>query len=223
VLEAGEVFGEISALSRYPISATVRAASDLRLLQIRLPGLRMLQAASKDFKKFLDTRYRERTLGRHLRGVSLFEDVSPAVIDAVREKAELVAFEPGQVIVEEGHPADAFFLVRGGYVKVSAAAGHLGARDHVPADRRLRGRGRAHPRRALAVHAAGARARRARQDHARGVPARARGAPARRGEALGGDARAPEAARGGAAEPGVVRVHAHGHGHRPDPRRERAA
>jgi CRP-like cAMP-binding protein/Fe-S-cluster-containing hydrogenase component 2 len=123
VLEAGEVFGEISALSRYPISATVRAASDLRLLQIRLPGLRMLQAASKDFKKFLDTRYRERTLGRHLRSVSLFEDVSPAVIDAVSEKAELVAFQPGQVIVEEGAPADAFFLVRGGYVKVSAAAG----------------------------------------------------------------------------------------------------
>jgi len=123
VLEAGEVFGEISALSRYPVSATVRAATDIRVLEIRLPGLRMLQAASKDFKKFLDTRYRERTLGRHLRSVSLFEDVGPAVIEAVREKAELVAFAPGQVIVEEGTPADAFFLVRGGYVKVSTDAG----------------------------------------------------------------------------------------------------
>ena len=123
VLEAGEVFGEISALSRYPVSATVRAATDIRLLEIRLPGLRMLQASSKDFKKFLDTRYRERTLGRHLRSVSLFEGVSQAAIEAVREKAELVAFGPGQVIVEEGTPADAFFLVRGGYVKVSTAAG----------------------------------------------------------------------------------------------------
>src|SRR5262249_4111732 len=62
VLEAGEIFGELSALSRYPISATVRAVGPLRLLQIRLPGLRMLSAASKEFKKFLDTRYRERTL-----------------------------------------------------------------------------------------------------------------------------------------------------------------
>ena len=123
LLEAGEIFGEISALSRYPISATVRAASPLKLLQIRLPGLRMLQASSKEFKKFLDTRYRERTLARHLKSVSLFEDVAPSVIEAVREKAELVAFEPGQIVAEEGKPADAFYLVRGGYLKVSVTAG----------------------------------------------------------------------------------------------------
>jgi CRP-like cAMP-binding protein/Fe-S-cluster-containing hydrogenase component 2 len=123
LLEPGEVFGEISALSRYPISATVRASTALKLLQIRLPGLRMLQASSKEFKKFLDTRYRERTLARHLRSVSLFEGTGALVIEAVREKAELLAFEPGQLIAEEGKPADAFYLVRGGYVKVSVAAG----------------------------------------------------------------------------------------------------
>jgi Fe-S-cluster-containing hydrogenase component 2 len=49
--------------------------------------------------------------------------VAPAVIEAVREKAELVAFEPGQIVAEEGKPADAFYLVRGGYVKVSVTAG----------------------------------------------------------------------------------------------------
>src|SRR5439155_5564454 len=123
ILEAGEIFGEIGALSRYPVSATVRAESPLTVLQIRLPGLRMLLAASKEFRKFVDHRYRERTMARHLRSVPLFEDVDDEFIEKVKEKAELVSFEPGQVIVEEGAPADSFYLVRGGYVKVAVRVG----------------------------------------------------------------------------------------------------
>jgi CRP-like cAMP-binding protein/Pyruvate/2-oxoacid:ferredoxin oxidoreductase delta subunit len=122
-LGKGEVFGEISALSRYPVSASVKAASAVRLLQIRLPGLRMLSASSKPFKAFLDTRYRERSLARHLRGVSLFASVDQSFVDRVRDSAVLVSFEPGQVIVQEGAPADAFYLVRGGFVKVGVRAG----------------------------------------------------------------------------------------------------
>jgi CRP-like cAMP-binding protein/Fe-S-cluster-containing hydrogenase component 2 len=123
LLEAGEVFGEIGALSRYAVSASVRAESPLRLLQIRLPALRMLMAASKEFKKFLDTRYRERALAAHLRHVALFASLDDAVIDDLRNSAELVSFDPGAVIVQEGTPADSFFLVRGGYVKVAVRAG----------------------------------------------------------------------------------------------------
>lgn len=123
ILETGEIFGELSALSRYPVSATVRAVAAVRLLQIRLPGLRMLMAASKEFKKFLDSRYRERTLARHLRSVSLFSGLDDAFIEKLREKAELVSFEPGQIIVPEGAAAESFFLVRGGYVKVGVRVG----------------------------------------------------------------------------------------------------
>jgi Fe-S-cluster-containing hydrogenase component 2/CRP-like cAMP-binding protein len=123
VLGPGEIFGEISALSRYPVSATVRADTKLTLLQMRLPGLRMLSAASKEFKKFLDSRYRERTLARHLRSVGLFAEVDERVIETIKQRAELVSFEPGQRIAEEGTPADAFYLVRGGYVKLSVTAG----------------------------------------------------------------------------------------------------
>jgi CRP-like cAMP-binding protein/Fe-S-cluster-containing hydrogenase component 2 len=123
ILEKGELFGEMSALSRYPISASVRADTALRVLQIRLPGLRMLSASSKQFKAFLDERYRERTLAAHLRGVELFAKVDERFVETVKRKAQLLSFEPGQIIAEEGTPADAFFLVRGGYVKVGVAAG----------------------------------------------------------------------------------------------------
>jgi Fe-S-cluster-containing hydrogenase component 2/CRP-like cAMP-binding protein len=123
ILEAGEIFGEISALSRYPVSATVRAVSEAKLLQIRLRGLRTLAQTSKEFKGFLDTRYRERTLTQHLRNVKLFSRLDDAFLATLKGRAELLSFEPGQVIVEEGAPADAFYLVRGGYVKVGVKAG----------------------------------------------------------------------------------------------------
>lgn len=123
ILEPGEIFGEIGALSRYAVSASVRAESPLQLLQIRLPALRMLMASSKEFKKFLDTRYRERALGRHLQQVSVFASLDRQTLDRLREAADLVSFEPGQVIAEEGSEVDSFFLVRGGYVKVSVRAG----------------------------------------------------------------------------------------------------
>jgi CRP-like cAMP-binding protein/Fe-S-cluster-containing hydrogenase component 2 len=123
ILEPGELFGEISALSRYPVSASVRAETPVKLLRIQLRGLKTLMQTSKEFKEFLDTRYRERALAIHLREVDLFSKVDPIFIERLKEKVELLAFEQGQVIVQEGSPADAFFLVRGGYVKVSVRAG----------------------------------------------------------------------------------------------------
>ena len=123
LLEDGEVFGEIGALSRYAVSATVRAESTLKLLQIRLPALRMLMASSKEFKKFLDTRYRDRALAGHLRNVSLFGPLDETAIEDLKNTAELLSFEPGQVIVQEGTKADSFLLVRGGYVKVGVRTG----------------------------------------------------------------------------------------------------
>jgi CRP-like cAMP-binding protein/Fe-S-cluster-containing hydrogenase component 2 len=123
LLEPGEIFGELSALSRYPVAATVRAESVVKVMQIRLPGLRMLMASSKEFKKFLDTRYRTRSLAVHLRNVPILSTLSDAFIERLTASAELVSFEPGQVIVAEGAPADAFFLVRGGYVKVGVHTG----------------------------------------------------------------------------------------------------
>lgn len=123
ILEQGEIFGEIAALSRYPVSATVRAESRVKLLQIRLRGLRTLAQTSKEFKAYLDTRYRERTLIQHLRNVSVFSRLDDAFLAELKTKVELLSFEPGQVIVEEGAAAESFFLVRGGFVKVSVRAG----------------------------------------------------------------------------------------------------
>ncbi|MGH9364597.1 MAG: cyclic nucleotide-binding domain-containing protein [Thermoanaerobaculia bacterium] len=123
LLDRGEIFGEISALSRYPVSATVRARSAVSCLMIRTPALRLLQRAAPKFKEFVDRRYRDRTLASHLRRVGLFAACEERFLRELKDRVELVSFEPGQLIVEEGSAADAFYLVRGGYVKVSARSG----------------------------------------------------------------------------------------------------
>jgi Fe-S-cluster-containing hydrogenase component 2/CRP-like cAMP-binding protein len=123
IIEAEDIFGEISAISRYPISATVRAESALCVLQIRLPGLRMLLATSKEFKSFFNERYRERSLAQHLQQVELFANLPLSFILELKARAELVSFEPGEVVVQERTPADSFYLVRGGYLKLSTHVG----------------------------------------------------------------------------------------------------
>ena len=123
ILDRGEIFGEISALSRYPVSATVRAASAVACVMIRTPALRILQRSAPKFKEFVDRRYRQRSLATHLRSVGLFAGCTDEFVRGLQERVELLTFEPGEQIAEEGTPADSFFLIRGGYVKVSAKSG----------------------------------------------------------------------------------------------------
>lgn len=123
LLEKGELFGEISALSRYPVSATVIASTSVQALLLRTPALRMMERSSKAFKAYVDKRYRERSLRNHLQGVSLFSDCDADFLDKITAKVELVSFEPGETIAEQGSTADSFLLVRGGYVKVAVRVG----------------------------------------------------------------------------------------------------
>ena len=125
LLEAGEVFGEMSALSRYPISADVFARTDVTCLLIRAAALRMMfkQKELAGFKRMIDERYRSRTLANQLRSVELFVGLDEDTIASLQLTAELTSYEPGAVIVQEGAAADAFYLVRGGFVKVAVRAG----------------------------------------------------------------------------------------------------
>ena len=125
LLEKSEIFGELSALSRYPVSATVVAQTDVLCLMIRTPALRLMlrEKALADFKKFIDDRYRSRSLASHLQRVELFASLEAPLIQRLKEHAELLTFEPGAQIVEQGAVGDGFYMVRGGYVKVGVRAG----------------------------------------------------------------------------------------------------
>ncbi len=117
----GDLFGEMTCLNFYPRSATVRALEDCEMLEMIRPTLTLLQKRSKAFKEKLDQGYRQRAVRTHLRGLPLFEELPDAKIEELAAKVELLSYEPGQVILKQGDPADAAFLVRLGFVKVSQA------------------------------------------------------------------------------------------------------
>jgi CRP-like cAMP-binding protein/Fe-S-cluster-containing hydrogenase component 2 len=123
LLAEGEIFGEMSALSRYPQSASVVADTDCSILQIRVQALRLIQKKSPEFKEFVDQRYRQRSLSNHLMNVRLFADCDEAFIRDLTGRVQLYSYEPGESIIKQGEPADAFYLVRSGFVKVSQRVG----------------------------------------------------------------------------------------------------
>ncbi len=119
-LRAGDIFGEMTCMSFYPRSATVRASEDVECLEmLRSVLLELLQRRSKRFKDQLDTAYRKRALDAHLRSVPIFADLTQEFIDHLRGRVELISCEPGEPIFKQGDPADSFYLIRLGFVRVS--------------------------------------------------------------------------------------------------------
>ena len=117
-LSPGDLFGEMTCMSYYPRSATVRAKTDCVMLEMLRNVLDILQR-NKTFRAQLERNYRARALDSHLRSVPIFASLTKDFIDHLRDRVELVRFSPGQVICRQGDTADSFYLVRIGFVKVS--------------------------------------------------------------------------------------------------------
>jgi|GEM_PF-872213 len=129
-LGPGDLVGELAALAAlkqdkikrpkyYPRSATVRAKSEVEVFEMLPNILNNVLYTSPAFKDKLARNYRQRALDSHFRSVPVFQSVSQGFLDELRDKVELVDFAPGQVICRQGDVADAFYLVRLGFVKVS--------------------------------------------------------------------------------------------------------
>jgi len=117
-LGPGDLFGEMTCMNFYPRSATVRAESDVVAYEM-LRNVLDIMLKNKSFRAQIDANYRRRALENHLRGVPMFADLSPDFIEHLKESVELQRFAPGQFIARQGDPADCFYLVRIGFVKIS--------------------------------------------------------------------------------------------------------
>ena len=129
-MQAGDLFGELAALAAlkqdrikrpkfYPRSATVRAQTDVEVLEMLPNILNNVLYNAPAFKEKLNRNYRTRALDAHFRSVPMFHNLSAEFMDTLRERVELVDFKPGEVICRQGDIADAFYLIRLGFVKVS--------------------------------------------------------------------------------------------------------
>src|SRR5947207_2804106 len=117
-LGPGDLFGEMTCMNFYPRSAAVIAESDVVAFEM-LRNVLDIMLKNKTFRGQLDQTYRRRALENHLRGVPMFADLSPDFIEHLKESVELQRFAPGQTIALQGDPADSFYLVRIGFVKIS--------------------------------------------------------------------------------------------------------
>ena len=139
----GSLFGEMTCLNFYPRSATVIAREDTVVLEMLRNILDVLYRSEPQAKwrkektrwladnpgqKFPTPRpedgpigksYRDRALKNHLRNFELFRNVSDEFLERLRVNAEIVTYEPGEVICRQGELADEFYIIRIGFVKVT--------------------------------------------------------------------------------------------------------
>ncbi len=146
VVAAGEMFGELAAVTRSPREFTVVAEVKTQVLEIRWQGLRLLKQ-DPQFRQLLDERYRSEVLSTHLRETPLLrylpnDDLAHLVAAAQfesfgnlewyaeyrrgmdRAPATQIAREP--LIAEEGSYAVGLWIVRSGFARLSRrqGAGH---------------------------------------------------------------------------------------------------
>src|SRR5262245_4820476 len=126
-LGKNDIFGEMTCMNSYPRSATVVAEEDCTVLELLRNVLYILQRNKKS-RAWLDERYRERSIASQLRGVAMFDELFKddaaayqRFVDYLRPRVELKRYNPGEAICRQGDPADHFYLVRIGFVKVSVA------------------------------------------------------------------------------------------------------
>jgi Fe-S-cluster-containing dehydrogenase component/CRP-like cAMP-binding protein len=140
----GEWFGELSALARTSRMATIIAADECRLVEVRWQGLRELLRRDPALRQHIDEAYREHALALHLRSTpqlahlndqqiaaaaeaTLFESYGsfewnqPLRSIAQRDVAERIKAEP--VIAEEGHYVNGLILIRNGFARLSQRYG----------------------------------------------------------------------------------------------------
>lgn len=117
-LTAGNFFGEMSLISGRRRTATARAVGVTRMIEIPRKSILKLLAAAPKARSLVDQAFLLRAFGGYL-----FPGVLEAQLGELVDKANVERVGKDAVVFKEGDPADAFYLIRNGMVKISKKSG----------------------------------------------------------------------------------------------------
>ncbi|MDQ6885173.1 MAG: cyclic nucleotide-binding domain-containing protein [Candidatus Dormibacteraeota bacterium] len=114
-MTVGDFFGERALLKSGVREATVRAETSLKLLVFPAKAFWAQLAGPVGWESRIRGALEERD---RLRTLPMFADTAPRQLDLLAVKMRVQSFAPGEVLVKQGDPGDAFYIVRGGSVEV---------------------------------------------------------------------------------------------------------
>lgn len=117
-LAENSFFGEFAYLSRTPRTATVLASGDLELLEISREHLDQLVKEFPSVRTSLEKFFRERALQTVMTVSPLFRKLNPDQGAFVAQRLQYREARPGQVVVRENAPGEAFYVIAFGQVEV---------------------------------------------------------------------------------------------------------
>jgi Fe-S-cluster-containing dehydrogenase component/CRP-like cAMP-binding protein len=138
-LGVGEIFGEMAAITRTQHRYTVVANAPSVILEIRWQGLRIMRR-DKNFREYLDARFRETSLQTHLRETPLFRFLDDETMRLVINETKIESvgdrewfgeyrdtqkldvqsqIEREPIIATEGHKVNDLILIRAGFARLS--------------------------------------------------------------------------------------------------------
>jgi CRP-like cAMP-binding protein/thioredoxin reductase/Fe-S-cluster-containing hydrogenase component 2 len=117
-LTAGNFFGEMSLISGRRRTATAKAIGPTRIIEIPRKAILKLLASAPRAKALVDQAFLLRAFGGYL-----FPGIPEAQLGELVERAVVVSLGKDAGVFNEGDPADAFYLIRNGMVKISKKSG----------------------------------------------------------------------------------------------------
>ena len=117
-LTAGNFFGEMSLISGRRRTATAKAIGPTRMIEIPRKSILKLLAAAPRARALVDQAFLLRAFGGYL-----FPGIPEAQLGQLVDKSNVETMGKDAVVFREGDPAEAFYLIRNGMVKIAKKSG----------------------------------------------------------------------------------------------------
>ena len=118
LLSRGNYFGEQGLLTDSRRHFTVRAASDLTLLRLSKDDFTRLLTQRPDLQEYFNNYISETSIRNFLKLCTVLSPLTPTEIRDLLGALRMLEFKPGEHIIREGEPGDAFYILRSGSAEV---------------------------------------------------------------------------------------------------------